>query len=551
MVFQLALFSLLWFAALLQSPTEAMQRHDKAAQELQSAGKPDAAVAEYQAALAAGYRQLGKLFLAAGEYQQAAQALTQAVAYGNTAPTTLIEQATAFFYAQQYEQALAPLQMMLTSDGRNLAARQLLGKVYFRRGQFASAVGELERAATLAPNDFETSYMLALAYIKQQRMALARQIFERLLQQASAQERDKVQAYIKAAEHQKNNGQAVENFFRAQVNPPDALRKEKLKASQHYYTQVLARIHHQWGVLEAERQNFRAAIEQFRAAAHHDAGLRDVYYNWGLACYKAEGYQEAIPALATELKINPANLNAKHLLGMCYFMADDYAAAAATLREVLLAKPNNLALYYTLSLALLKQNKVEEASAVIQKMVQMSGDSPLLHILLGQAHSAHNEDEQALAELQKALAMDNKIPLAHFYTGLVYVKAGKFAEATQEFDEELFINPKDDLARYHLGVVLLASGKTASGLQRLREVIAHKPEFADARFELGKALLQQGDVEGATKNLEAAVKLAPDKAHIQYQLGRAYTAAGRDAEAQRCFAIFKQLKDKERGRTAP
>jgi tetratricopeptide (TPR) repeat protein len=85
----------------------------------------------------------------------------------------------------------------------------------------------------------------------------------------------------------------------------------------------------------------------------------------------------------------------------------------------------------------------------------------------------------------------------------------------------------------------------------MREVIALNPDHADARFELGKALLGQGDLKGAIEMLEAAVKLGPDKAHIHYQLGRAYTAAGREADAQKCFDIYKQLKDRERERGNP
>jgi predicted Zn-dependent protease len=83
----------------------------------------------------------------------------------------------------------------------------------------------------------------------------------------------------------------------------------------------------------------------------------------------------------------------------------------------------------------------------------------------------------------------------------------------------------------------------------MREIIELKPDFADARFELGKALLQQGDVKGAIESLEAGVKSGPDKPHIYYQLGRAYQVAGREADAQKCFETYKQLKDKERNQT--
>src|SRR5262249_35606552 len=150
-----------------------------------------------------------------------------------------------------------------------------------------------------------------------------------------------------------------------------------------YYRQIVAQIHNQLGLLEADRQNFQAAADQFRAAAEWNPNLRDIYYNSGLAAYKAELYKDAIPPLELEVKNNPANLQAKHLLGMCYFLVDDYPRAAVTLNEVLPSRPTNVGLYYMLSVSLIKQGNVQEADQVIQKMLTNCGDSAQVHILLG------------------------------------------------------------------------------------------------------------------------------------------------------------------------
>jgi tetratricopeptide (TPR) repeat protein len=730
----LALFPLLFLAAAFQAPADAMLRHYQAAQHLQTAGKPDAAIVEYQAALAEGYRNLGKIFLAEGEYQKAVKAFDEATAHANSSEAILIDQATTFFYTQQYEKAIAPLKQVLARDSQNLAAHHLLGKVYFMLRQFDKSVIELGLALKLAPTDFDIGYTLALAYLKKKELAPARQIFNRLLQhrgnkpevhiligrayreteyldeaidefkktialnpkhpgahyclglsyllkdgtlklkeaaaefraelatypeeflaiynlgvvcvierqyeegmrllekaarlrpqnpevflflgnayhglgrfeqavnafekclmlnpdldktspqaaeahflfgkslvrvgrleegekqlqiakelkaQSLATDREKTEAYMKSEVYKGAQQRAGEELFATAMNAPDPKVKERLKEPEAIYTQAVAKIHNQMGLVEAERQNFRVAAKQFRAAAEWDGGLRDIHYNLGLACYQAGLYKEAISALESELKINSANLTAKHLLGMSYFMADDYARATEVLREVIRAKPTNVGLYYTLSLSLLKQNKVEEANQVTEQMFRMGGDSPQIHLLLSQAHYAQNDDAKALAELSKAVAMDSKVLMAHFYAGMIYVKQGKFDDAAREFSAELAINPKDLQAKYHLGFIQLSSGQTRQGLQLMREVIAANPDYADARFELGKALLQQGDAKGAIEHLEAAAKISADKSHIHYQLGRAYAAAGRDADAQKSLELYKQLKEKERNRVSP
>lgn len=731
---RMALFPMLFLTLAFQAPEDALQRHYKAAQSLQNAGKPNEALVEYRAALGEAYARLGTLLLAQEEYSNASKAFALAVANGNSAEAILMNQATACFYTQQYDKALVSLRQVLAGNSRSHAAHHLLGKVYFMLRQFDKSVAELETALTFKAADFDTSYTLALAYLKQKRLPQAQRIFARLLgrqgnraevhilfgrayreteyldeaivefrktlalnakhpnahyclglsyllkdgtlklkeaaaefrselanypddylatynlglicvierqyeegarlleksivqrpqnpdahlflgnayhglrqfekaieafktcmalnpnlDKTSAQaaeahfllgkslvavgrseegekelqaagelkakslssDRQRLDAYMKAEEYSggqtKEGEQGVIAFGQ---NATQSKPAAKLKESEVFYRNIVARIHNQLGLMNADLQSFEAAIEQFQTARQWDSGLRDIQYNLGLACYRAERYREAIEPLELELKINRDNLPARHLLGMCYFMTDDFARASELLSEALAAKPDHVGLSYTLSLALIKQNRVQEAGEVIQKMLRL-GDSPQVHILLSQAYYAQNDDARALEELKKAVEMDGRVLMAHYYSGLIYVKAGKFAEAGRAFEAELAINPKDHQARYHLGFVLLANGDSQRGLTLMREVIAVKPDFADARFELGKALLQQGDVKGAIESLEMALRLEPSKPHIHYQLGRAYTTAGREAEAQKCFETFKQLKEKERLRTNP
>jgi len=720
--------------AAFRAADDPIQRHYNAAQGLHKAGRSAEAEAEYRAALGEAYRSLGKVLLAGGEYNKAAKALDRAGADAGASETLLIDLATAYFYTQEYEKAIAPLTKALAGSPRNNSIHHLLGKTYFMLRRFDEAARELELALKSAPGDFDISYTLALAHLKRQQLAPARQIFSRLLQKLGdrpevhnlfgrayretsfldeaigefkkalaldpkyarahynlglsyllkdgtlklkeaagefraelainpdeflaiyylgvvcvverqyeegvkwlekgarlrpqnpnvfiflgkgyhglgqfekaieaikkamaldplmdkvsphapeahfllgqslvrvgradegekeleisrdlkakslANDREKIVAYLKAEEFK--GGQVAQGGMELPSGgpgAPDRAAAEKLKESEAFYSSVVAKIHNQTGLLYADRQNFQAAVEQFRSAIEWDPGLPGANYNLGLACYKAELYKEAVAPLELAIKSDPANVFARHLLGLCYFIAEDYAKASAALAEVLPARPDNVALYYTLGLSLIKQGKVSEASDVIRRMLAMGGDSAQIHILLGQAHHAQNEDSKALEELGKASEMDDRMPMAHYYSGMIQIKLGKFAEAAREFEAELAINPKDHQARYHLGFVLLALGQTERGMNVMREVIRLRPDFADAKFELGKALLQQGDVKSALENLEAAVALEPLKPHIHYQLGRAYTAAGREADAQKCFDIFKQLKDKERNRAA-
>lgn len=463
---------------------------------------------------------------------------------------------------RKYEEAVTLLEKAARLRPQNPDVYLFLGNAYHGLSRFERAVESFNKCIALNPDLDKTSifaaevhFLLGRSLVRvgrpddgEKHLLAARELKAKAL----TTDRDKLDAYMKAEEYKgAQSRQADKELIAAGLNAPDPRMKEKLKQPEAFYTNLVAGIHNQLGLLEAERRDFQTAAEQFRSAAEWDASLRDINYNLGLACYKAELYKAAIPPLESEVKINPTNIPARHLLGMCYFMADDYVKASELLSEVVPAKPNNVSLYYTLSISLIKQGKVKEANEVIQKMLVMGGDSSQIHILLGQAHYAQNDDAKALDELKKAVAMDDRAPMAHYYSGLIYTKMGKLDEAARELEAELAINPKDNQAKYHLAFVLLSNQQADRGMKLMREVIEFKPDFADARFELGKALLGRGDVKEAIESLEAAVRLGPDKPHIHYQLGRAYTAAGREMDAQKCFETFKQLKDKERNRTNP
>src|SRR5687768_1602548 len=139
---RLALLPLLILTVAFQAPEDFIQRHYKAAQEFQRAGKPLEATSEYRLALDEAYRHLGKVLLAEGDYQKAATAFERAIAGGSASETLLIDLATAYFYTQHYEKAIDPLQKALSMDSQSHAAHHMLGKVYFMLRQFDKSASE-------------------------------------------------------------------------------------------------------------------------------------------------------------------------------------------------------------------------------------------------------------------------------------------------------------------------------------------------------------------------------------------------------------------------
>jgi tetratricopeptide (TPR) repeat protein len=301
---RLALFHLLFLTVAFQATDDSIQRHYKAAQDFHSAGKLDKAEAEYKAALGEGYRSLGKVLLAEGEYQKAVKAFDRAAANSaasadSTAPDNsrssepiLIDQATAYFYTQQYEKAIDPLRKALAANPQSPAAHHLLGKVYFMLRQFDRAAIELEIALKLAPADFDIAYTLALARLKQKQLAPARQILSRLLQRLGS-------------------------------------RPE---------------VHNIFGRAYRETNYLDEAIVEFKKTIALDSKYPRAHYNLGLSYLLKDGalkLKEAAAEFNTELAIYPDEFLAIYNLGLVYVVERKYEEAVRLLEKAARLRPQN------------------------------------------------------------------------------------------------------------------------------------------------------------------------------------------------------------------
>jgi len=429
-----------------------------------------------------------------------------------------------------------------------------LGQAYQGLQQHDKAVEMFKKSIALNPdlkhNDYQVTnahFRLGQSLVKvgqKEEGQKELQIASDLKAQALKRDEAKADAFLNA--ENLNEQTAFPEIAPAETAVAPDSRQEALKSEAVFFTKVIAAAYENIGLLNAERQQFRPASENFSEAAKLDPQLRDIYYNLGLAYFKTESYKDAIAAFENQLRIKPDDLRAKQLLGLSYFSTDNFEKAATLLAEMVAVKPNDVSLYYPLALSLSKQGKTEEAQQVVRQMLASGSDNAQVHIFLAKAYYDQDAPAKALDELKIALTLDSKVQLAHFYSGLVQLKLGNFVDAKKEFESELALNPADTQAKYHLGYVLLANQETKRGMQLMREVIQTDPAFSNAYFELGKSQLQQGDVPGAIMSLEKAAKLAPEQAHVHYQLGRAYVAAGRQADGQAQLDLSKQLKDKAR-----
>ncbi len=198
------LITLLTFSlALAQAPTDEAKKQFNAGVEAEKAGKTDAAIAAYEAAvkaspayldarknLAAAYHQkkdfpkavlhleavanadpknadvwsdLGGLAISAKDYVKAVMAYEKCAALKPNDPKLMMALAEAYKKHRQTANAVETYKKVIAADSKNAAARFNLGKIYYDDQEYVQAQGVFKQMTADLPADHRGFYMYALS----------------------------------------------------------------------------------------------------------------------------------------------------------------------------------------------------------------------------------------------------------------------------------------------------------------------------------------------------------------------------------------------------
>ena len=181
-----------------------------------------------------------------------------------------------------------------------------------------------------------------------------------------------------------------------------------------------------------------------------------------------------------------------------------------------------------------------------QQLAENAPGSYQAHELLAESFEMQGKWDDAAREYQTILKQNPSMPGIHFRLGRVLLSEPNppptmAEEAQQQFEDELKIDPTNAGAEYILG-------ELAGQKQQWDEAIGHftrasklDPGFGAAFVGLGASLVSEKRFADAIPPLETAVKLQPGNPAAHYNLAVAYSRSGRKAEADREFAIHREL----------
>src|SRR5215831_8797266 len=171
------------------------------------------------------------------------------------------------------------------------------------------------------------------------------------------------------------------------------------------------------------------------------------------------------------------------------------------------------------------------------------------HKLNAEALEAQGKWDAAEKEYKAILAQNPQAVGIHFLLGRLLLSKPEpgpadAENAKHEFEQELKIDPSNAGAEYVLGEMARQAGQWPEAIQHFSRATQLDAGFGDAFLGLGNALLSAKRFADAIPPLQTAVKLESRNPGAHYSLATALTRAGRKEEAEKEFAIHRQMTQK-------
>jgi tetratricopeptide (TPR) repeat protein len=166
--------------------------------------------------------------------------------------------------------------------------------------------------------------------------------------------------------------------------------------------------------------------------------------------------------------------------------------------------------------------------------------------LLAESFEMQGKWDEAAAEYRKILKTDPQLPGIHFRLGRLLLSkpepgANVAEEAKKEMQQELAIDPSNAGAEYVLGELARQEQQWDDAITHFAQAAKLDVNFSDAYLGLGSSLLQKKRFPEAVPPLETAVKLEPQNPDAHYNLAMAYSRVGRKQEAEKEFAVHREM----------
>ena len=390
-----------------------------------------------------------------------------------------------------------------------------LGSVLVQLGQYSLAIPELTRALALKTDDRSAQINLAVAYEQsgahEKSLALFRSLDRNAANPLPA---SVVIFYIQALAAKQQTELALKKAQAAVVAAPEN-----------------SALHDTLGSLQAQRQDWNGAVEQFKEAIRLDSNFAEAHLHLGLTLMMQHQATEALPELTIAAALAPQKPLAQIEFAKALIANDENEKAVPVLRHALDLAPTDLDARYQLALALQASGQAQQAIPLLHEVVSADPHSVPAMTNLGLALVQTGKSKDAIPLYQRAVKETPADPLVHQGLGVAYLQVSDLDDAMSEFREGLRLAPEAYELHYDLGLALKLKDDLAAATEELELAARFNPNSPDPPFTLGVLEMQRGRFDDAETHLKTALTLRPKNGDGWAILGSVYKQHNKLEEA--------------------
>jgi putative PEP-CTERM system TPR-repeat lipoprotein len=411
----------------------------------------------------------------------------------DTTPATHIENAKRYMDDNQLNASVIELKSALKKDANQPEARWLLGNIFLRYGNGASAFNEFSQAQSLGfiHSDLEISLLKSLLL-----QGKFTDIIEKTSYESAQDNPTSETLALRGNAHMGLNQyqEAKSDFDKALANDTNFIGAKK----------GLARI----ALINKDLDTANNLISESQSLAPDDV---EVWILKGFLLFlKNAPAEETEQAFVKAVSIADHNTVAQFGLVRSFLLQAKYDEALEQIKIVEgNYKDHPLAKYFRAYIAL--QNKeIKIAKDHLRNVLKILPNHAESLLLMSQVLYSEKQLEQAKEHLTRFLAKNpNHLPAIKLMSVVLY-ELKQTDEAITILEDAVSHSQGDAQLLALLGSTYLRAGKLEQGTELLEQAVALNPEAAAIRAQLAIGHLSSGATGKAVSELESAIDLNPD-----------------------------------------
>lgn len=364
----------------------------------------------------------GIMLMNRGEFPEAIAEFEAALAAGPDQAGILANLGRCQWLAGQPALAKATLGRALRLAPDSREAANLLGNISMSLGEMDEAERLFRKALEIEPEYTDAHNSLGILYENQSRWQDALAEYRRVVEV----DPDYAEGYnnIGNVLRKMGRGGEAESWYRKALEADPLFagtynnlalvlqERGELAEAERLYTRALElaprepRTHNNLGSLHLQRGRTEQALEEFKTAARLDPEYAEARNSLGVAYGKLGQPDEEIGAYREALRLNPSYPDARYNLGLALLRRGDAAGGRSEMERVLRIAPSHAPTLLSLTSLLLAEGDAAGAERLARRAVTAAPASGAARAALGQAMAASGDRGGARRELARALELD-------------------------------------------------------------------------------------------------------------------------------------------------